>query len=125
MLIFFYFSSYKADTSYYGDLNKTWFFKITYIDYYTTLFTNEVTELNTLKDSYFLINSFEFFVVNFSLFFGLIASILLCFLIQRVFVFLNYSQVINIEVLKFMDSNFFIRSQNFVTQQATAGVVKT
>jgi len=125
MMIFYYFSSYKADGSCYGDLSKTWFFKITYVDYYLTLFSNEVTELNTLKDSYFLVNSFEFFLVNFSLFFGLIASILLCFLIQRVFVFLNYSQVINIEILKYMDSNFFIRNQNFMTQQSTAGVVKT
>jgi len=87
------------------------------------LHTNEVTDLNTLRDTYFLLNSFEFFVVNFSLFFGLVASILLIFIIQRIFAFLNYAQIINMGLLANADSGFFIRSQNFITQQnSTAGV---
>ena len=52
------------------------------MDYYAILFSNEVTDLNTLRETYFLLNAFEFFAVNFSLFFGLIAAILLCFMIQ-------------------------------------------
>lgn len=123
--IFFYFSSFKPDSSHYMDLTKTWFFKVSYIDYYQLFCSHEVTELNTLKESYFLINSFEFFLINFSLFFGLIASILLCFLIQRIFVFLNYSQIMNINILKYIDSNFFIRNQNFITQQSTSDATKT
>jgi hypothetical protein len=124
LLILFYFSAFSADTSFYGDLSKTWFFKINYVDYYLTLVVSEVTELNTLKDSYFLVNSFEFFLINFSLFFGLIASILLCFMLQRVFVFLNYSQIINMELVKYTDTNLFIRNQNFIQQQLTPGLVK-
>ena len=84
----------------------------------------EVTELNLLRDSYFILNSFEFFVVNFSLLFGLLASILLCFIIHRVFNYLNYSQIVNINILSSIDTNFFIKSQNFITQQNTPGVVK-
>ena len=62
-------------------------------------------------------------MVNFSLFFGLIASIVLIFIIQRIFAFLNYGQVINMGLLLNADSGFFIRSQNFITQQnSTAGV---
>ena len=71
-----------------------------------------------------MLNSFEFFVVNFSLLFGLLASILMCFMIHRIFNFLNFSQIINLNLLKSSDTNFFIRSQNFTTQQNTAGVVK-
>ena len=43
---------------------------LAYTDYYSVFNSREVTELNLLKDSYFVLNSFEFFVVNFSLLFG-------------------------------------------------------
>jgi len=121
---FFYFNSTPADTTYYRDLSKTWFFKITHVDYYALLNTNEVTELNTLRDTYFLLNSFEFFIVNFSLFFGLVAAIVMCFMIQRIFAFLNFSQAINADLLRRADTGFFIRTQNFTTQQNTSGVVR-
>jgi len=125
IITFLYYTSSYADNSYYGDLEKTWFFKLSYIDYYSLLNTNEVTDLNTLRDTYFLLNSFEFFIVNFSLFFGLIASILLIFIIQRIFAFLNYSQIINMGLLHNADSGFFIRSQNFITQQNTTAAVRS
>lgn len=121
---FFYFYATPADNSYYRDLNQTWFFKLSHIDYFSILFSNEVTDLNTLRDTYFLLNGFEFFIVNFSLFFGLIASILMCFMIQRIFAFLNFSQIINMNILTKADTGFFIRNQNFVTQQNTAGAVR-
>ena len=82
-----------------------------------------VTWLKPERLNCLLLISFEFFVVNFSLFFGLIASILMTFIIQRIFAFLNYSQIINMNLLDNADSGFFIRSQNFITQQnTTAGV---
>jgi hypothetical protein len=87
-------------------------------------FSNEVTDLNTLRDSYFLLNSFEFFIINFSLFFGILAAILMCFMIHRVFNFLNYSQIININILNSIDMGFFIRNQNFMTQQQMSGGVR-
>ena len=122
---FLYFASNPADTSFYGDLEKTWFFKLSYIDYFSIFYTNEVTDLNTLRDTYFLLNSFEFFVVNFSLFFGLIASILMCFMIQRIFAFLNYSQILNMSLLEKADTGFFIRQQNFTTQQNMSAAIRS
>lgn len=94
------------------------------MDYYKLLNTNEVTDLNTLRDLYFLSNSFEFFLINFSLFFGLISSILLCFIIHRVFNFLNFSQIIDINLLKSSESGFFIRNQNYINQQSMPSVVR-
>ena len=119
-----YYWAFPATNPYSGDAARLWFFKITHIDYYTMLFTYEVTDLNTLRDTYFLLNGFEFFVVNFSLFFGLIASILMCFMIHRIFNFLNYSQIVNFRLLNKTDSGFFIRSQNYVTQQRTDANVR-
>jgi hypothetical protein len=115
----FYFFALQNDDTLYGDLSKSWFFKINNTDYYLIYFANEVTELNMLKDTYFLLNSFEFFVVNFSLLFGLFSAIFLCFIIHRVFNFMNFSQVNSYNLLKSSDSNFFIRNQNYTTQQNT------
>jgi hypothetical protein len=124
LLLYLYFFSFNADTFNNSDLEKSWFFTINYLDYYLIFFSNEVTELNLLREFYFLINGFEFFLINFSLFFGLITAIILCFLIHRVFNFLNYSQIINIKVLKNINTSFFIRNQNFVTQSNTPIVTK-
>jgi hypothetical protein len=118
MIILYYFISSPADNSFNGNLLKTWFFKISYVDYYLIYNSSEVTDLNTLRDTYFCLNGFEFFVVNFSLLFGLLAAILICFLIQRVFNFLNYSQIINYRLLHTNTSCFIIRNQNFTTQQS-------
>ena len=117
--IFFYFNSSYSDNSTNTNLFKNWFFKVSYIDYYSLFNTNEVTDLNTLRDTYFLLNSFEFYLVNFSLLFGLIAAILMCFLIHRIFNFLNYSQIINYRLIQSASSGFVIRNQNFITQSNT------
>jgi hypothetical protein len=117
--VLYYFISSPTDNSFNGDLLKTWFFKISYMDYYLIYNSSEVTDLNTLRDTYFCLNGFEFFIVNFSLLFGLLAAILICFLIQRVFNFLNYSQIINYRLLHSNTSGFIIRNQNFTTQQST------
>ena len=122
--IFYYYYAFYNDTSFYNNLLKTWSFNLTYLDYYFIFFTNEVTDLNTLKDSYFLFNSFEFFLINFSLFFGLVTSIIMCFLIQRIFNFLNLTQIINSKLLDSIDTGFFIRNQNFITQQNKSAVVR-
>jgi len=125
VLFYLYFFSFNIDSSTNADLNKTWFFHVSYLDYYFIYFTHEITELNLLRETYFLINGFEFFLINFSLFFGLITAILLCFMIHRIFNFLNYAQIKNIKLLHHLDSGFFIRNQNFVSQSNAPIVTKT
>lgn len=61
LIVFYYYFSAPADSTFYGDLGKTWFFRMSYVDYYLVSSTNEVSELNTLRDTYFLLNGFEFF----------------------------------------------------------------
>lgn len=124
-LFYFYFLSFSNDYYTTLDLEKSWFFSISYIDYYNIFFSREVSELNLLKETYFILNSFEFFIINFSLFFGLITAILLFFMIQRIFNFLNYSQIKNTPMLSKLNSSFFIRNQNFITQSNTPIVTKT
>jgi len=97
---------------------------MTYVDYYQIFFAHEISELNLLRESYFLLNTFEFFAINFSLFFGLIAAILMYFNIQRIFNYLNFSQITELGTLNSIESGFFIRNQNFTTQQNTPQVVR-
>ena len=123
-LLYFYFFSQAADNLMNRDLAKVWLFHITYLDYYYLLSSYEISELNTLRETYFMLNTFEFFSINFSLFFGLIAAILMYFLIQRIFNYLNYSQISEVKTLDNIQSSFFIRSQNFISQQNMPQVVR-
>lgn len=124
MFGYFYFISFPADYLFNSKTAKYWYLNITYLDYYSILFSNEVTELNLLKETYFVFNSFEFFAINFSLFFGLVAAILFYFLIQRIFNFINFSQISDADSLKSVESTFFIRNQNYTLQQSTPQAVR-
>lgn len=107
------------------DLMGLWYYKVVHIDYYLVTKSNLVTELTLLFDSYFNLNTFEFFLINCSLLFGLLSSILLVFTLHKLFNILNFSQLINVNLLSFVTSSFFIRNQNIATQQRTAGISKS
>ena len=117
IFLFFYFLSNSNDLNLIYQLKKTWFFFISYYNYYSFYNTYHVTDLNLLREIYFYNNSFGFFLINFMLFYGIFGSINLCFLIKRIFVFLNLSQLRNLNFLNEINSTFFIRNQNFLKQQ--------
>ncbi len=117
---FLYFFASPIDNDFAKGFSKTWFFHISWYDYYDFFMTNTITDLNLLREIYFYNNSFEFFSINFLLLYGIITSILLCFLIKRIFSFLNYSQLMNYNLLSQANSTYFIRNQNFIRQQATS-----
>lgn len=99
---------------------KTWFLFISWYDYYDLFFAATVTDLNLLHEIYFLNNSFEFFLINFFLLYGILSSIVFSFLLKRCFNFLNFSQIHNTSFLSKTSSTYFIRTQNYLTQQATS-----
>ena len=123
VLLFFvsylFFLSQPLDSSYSKGFSKTWFFFISWYDYYDFFYSFVVTDLNLLREIYFINNSFEFFLINFLLFYGIISSILLSFFIKRVFNFLNVTQLTSASFLSRVNSTFFIRTQNFIQQQST------
>jgi len=120
IFIFFYFISTPNDINLNYQLKKTWFFFISWYDYYSFFYVYSITDLNLLREIYFYNNSFGFFLINFMLFYGIFGSINLCFLIKRVFTFLNLSQLKNLNILNEINSTFFIRNQNFIRQQNTS-----
>lgn len=120
LLSFLYFFTQPIDKSYAAGLDKSWFFFISWYDYYDFFFAQTVTDLNLLREIYFFNNSWEFFIINFLLFYSIINSILISFFIKRCFVFLNYDQYHAFNLFKKSDISFFIRSQDFTKQQYTA-----
>jgi len=120
IFIFFYFISNPNDINLNYQLRKSWFFFLSWYNYYNFFYSYTITDLNLLREIYFYNNSFGFFLINFMLFYGIFGSINLCFLIKRVFIFLNLSQLKNFNITNEVNSTFFIRNQNFIRQQNTS-----
>ena len=118
--MFLFFFTSPLDVDYTTGFNGVWFMFMTWYDYYDFLFTYVITDLNLLREMYFYNNSFEFFIINFMLLFGIITAILLTFMIKRIFTFVNLSQLVNYDLLKRVNTTYFIRNQNILKQQATS-----
>jgi hypothetical protein len=73
-----------------------------------------------MRELYFFNNSLGFFVINFMIFYGIFGAITLSFLVKRIFSFLTFSQIKNIDILNSANAVFFIRNQNFIKQQNTS-----
>lgn len=110
----------SVDNSTSAVLSKVWFFSISWYDYYDFFFSATVTDLNLLHEIYFTNNSFEFFLINFFLLYGILASILISFLVKRIFNLMNYSQLMNYPFLEQARATYFIRTQDYLKQQLTS-----
>ena len=116
----FFLISSPVDNTSTSVLTKVWFFSISWYDYYDFFYSSTVTDLNLLHEIYFTNNSFEFFLINFFLLYGIVASILMSFLIKRIFNLLNFSQLRDQNFLQQARATYFIRNQDYLKQQATS-----
>jgi len=101
-------------------LKSTWFFYLSWFDFYELYQTYTITDLNLLREIYFYQNSLEFFFINFVLFYGIVCSILLCFLLKRFFSYLTSQQFRDFSLSRKPYSTLFIRNQDFLKQQSTS-----
>ena len=99
---------------------KSWLFLVNWVDYYSVFTNHSLTDLNLLREIYFVNNSLEFILINFFLFYGIVASILLSFLIKYVFTKLSLPQFFNFHLTSHINSLFFIKDQNFLKQNSTS-----
>lgn len=107
-----------------GTFTKIWFFTVSWYDYYEFFFSSTVTDLNLLHEIYFTSNSFEFFLINFFLLYGIIASILASFLVKRIFNLLNFSHLQLSNFFNRTNSTYFVRTQDYLKQQNTSAGVR-
>ena len=101
-------------------VSRMWFFLLTWYDYYDFFSSPVVTDLNLLHELYFTCNSFEFFLINFFLLYGIVTSVLASFLIKRIFNLMNYAQLMDHSFLTQARDTYFIRNQDYLKQQATS-----
>jgi hypothetical protein len=120
LMALFYFFSTPIDWDTTSTFSLTWVFLISWYDFYDIFYSQTVTDLNLLREIYFYNNAFEFLIINFMLLYGIVASVLLSFLIKRIFTFLQYTQLVNYNLLEYANANFFIRNQNLLKQQGTS-----
>lgn len=118
--LFFYFFGRPVDSSILDTFANTWVFMLHWYDYYTIFYSQTITELNLLRTIYFANNSFEFILVSFMLFYGIVAAILATFLIKRIFSFLNYGQIVDYKFLNYSLAAAFIKNQDPLQQQGTS-----
>ena len=107
-----------------GTFTKIWFFTVSWYDYYEFFFSSTVTDLNLLHEIYFTSNSFEFFLINFFLLYGIVASILASFLVKRIFNLLNFSHLQLSNFFNRTNSTYFVRTQDYLKQQNTSAGVR-
>ena len=112
------FSLFASNSLVTVELLRMWNFLISWYDYYEFFHSLTVTDLTLLHEVYFTNNSFEFFLINFFLLYGIVVSILLSFLIKRIFNLVNYSQFSHQPTLTNTRSTYFIRSQDYLKQQS-------
>jgi hypothetical protein len=120
LLSLFFFMATPVDNTPTSALTKIWFFALSWYDYYDFFFSAVVTDLNLLHEIYFTNNAFEFFLINFFLLYGIVASILMSFLVKRIFNLMNYSQLNDHDLLKQSRATYFIRNQDYLKQQSTS-----
>lgn len=120
IFIFYFFEHGPQDSHFNLALKKNWFFFVSWYNFYNFYNLSSVSNLNLLREIYFYNNSFEFFIINFMLLYGIFTAILLSFLIKKIFGTLSISQFKSYPLLKSIESVFFIRNQNFIKQQNTS-----
>lgn len=118
LMTLFFFIAFPVANETTSTTSRIWFFAISWYDYFDFFFSSTVTDLNLLHEIYFKNNSFEFFLINFFLLYGIIASILMTFLVKRIFNILNFSQLSNSNFIHQARSTYFIRSQDYLKQQS-------
>jgi len=116
----FFFLSTPSTSNIISNTTRSWFFLISWYDYYDIFFSLNVTDLNLLHEIYFSNNSWEFFIINFFLLYGIVSSILATFLIKWIFNILNFSQLYGSNFIHNQKSSYFVRTQDYLKQQSTS-----
>lgn len=98
---------------------SSWFFNISWYDYYDIFILDSTTDLLVLRDLYFHSNSFEFFLISFLGLYGIIACVLLTMVIKRSIHYFSKNLYDSFEFIKRPYTSVFIRNQNFLRQRNT------
>lgn len=118
-LIIFFASWSCFDQFYNAHINDSFpFFLLTWYNLWELYFSFETTDLNLLREIFFVNESWEFFLVNFVILYGLMGAIFFFFLSKR---FMPLKKNWNSTNLVF---SLVIRNQDMLKQQHTSSTVR-
>ncbi len=96
------------------------FYLVSWYDFYSVYNIFSCSTLQLLREVYFFNNSFEFFLINFVLLYGIFLSVILCFNLKKIFTNTTLHQFQSLKLLNHSTTSYFIRQQNFLRQQNTS-----
>jgi len=98
---------------------SSWFFFVSWYDYYDFFNLDNATDLLILRDLYFHTNSLEFYLISFLGLYGIVVCVLLSMVIKRSIHYFSKNLYDSLEFTKRPYTSSFIRNQNFLKQRNT------
>jgi len=109
---------YYNDSSFNKFIENTWFFYVSYYNFYDINNSYIVSEMQALKEIYFNFNNFEFFVISILIYFAVFISFFLLNFLNKI----SYGSTLNFTNFfknNKSNSSYFFRYQNFSKQSNT------
>ena len=114
MILFF-----NRATSSVVDFLNSWFFYVTYYDYYAIYLVALRSDLNLLKETYYVSSSFEFFLINYVILFAIFLVIILFFFIKYSITLSSFFTLLNPLFMSKNNFFFFMKTQKYIKQFST------
>lgn len=127
VLVVWSFSIYLLHIMQFEDVRGEMFnqpINISWLNYYMLFFDYEISQLNLLREIFFYNNAWEFLLINYVVFFGLLGVIILNFYITEMHKYTSLNLLLNGGTSANSKAPLFIRDQNFIKQQQISSSVR-
>lgn len=119
LITYYYLVFFENSSNSVKDVENSWFFYISYYDYYkiNNVFIN--SDLQLLKELYFYINNYEFFVISICIYIGLITAYSIFNFSYKFITNLNVGLITGLKSFNIAEASYFFRYQNIIKQSTT------
>jgi hypothetical protein len=101
------------------NLTQSWSFHVSYYDYYLFFLSALKSDLNLLKECYYVSSSFEFFIINYVILFAIFLIIILFFFIKNLSLLSSLFTLLNVNFMVKNNFFLFLKSQKYIKQFST------
>ena len=119
LILCFYFYFFESTYISSKIIEKSWTFFISYYDYYNIYYLQFNNDLQLLKEIYFHISNYEFFLISFAIYVGLISAYTIFKLSNKWLLNLNSELIENLSKFNVSNSSYFFKYQNIINQSKT------
>lgn len=116
MFIYVYAINFNTNIDFNKTIEYSWFFFISYYNYYNISQTIFNSDMQLLKEIYFHINSCEFFIISILVYLGLVTSSVVFNMMKSLFIKNNLKLLNNLNKYSRANSSHYFKHQNFIKQ---------